>query len=91
MRFDVGSFGAHFGCNSMGGSYTQDGPYFRIGSAHMTERECLPAPGSGALSPMAFEEAGLAVLRAGPLIERARPGTIVLRSSAGRIMLARER
>lgn len=80
MNFEDRRFGATFGCNGLGASYTQRGAILDADNVVGTQMAC---------PDMSWEQQGAAVLGQRMTIRRLEPNRISLTSSAGSIVLLR--
>jgi heat shock protein HslJ len=81
VQFEANRIGARFGCNGMGGSYSQNGNVLTVGPLAATRMFC-PDPA------MSFENQGGAIL-AQPVTITSSGDRMTLSNSVGRIDLRR--
>jgi len=80
MRFDQGRLAAKFGCNNMGGTYTQDADVLHLGPVMSTRMAC---------PDMSFEDQGSAILAQPLTLTWSGGDRLTLSNGAGRIELTR--
>jgi uncharacterized membrane protein/heat shock protein HslJ len=80
MRFDEGRLAAKFGCNNMGGAYTQDADILHLGPVMATRMAC---------PDMSFEDQGSAILAQPLTLTWSGGDHLTLSNGVGRIELAR--